>query len=339
MKNSEQRIYLHIGRHKSGTSSIQNFICNNRDLFNNYDLYYPKAGIRGIAHHDLAGLFRHSLVKSEIDKKNAIESALIEQLHEEIDQQEKDVLISSEDFQNSNPELIKAAFEGYEVIVLIYIRNQIDYVASAYAQKVWATNYCCSMEEYFNSSFNGDYLTFLKKWNLAFNGNVRVRKFSRESLHKKDIVADLFYCMLEKKDEKLLARLLEREHTDSSPSLTSELLSFKLLLNSSDVECDKVTRRRLCGVLNVLSLEKETPPVRVTSKIAQSCRENFEDLNRKLSVEYFDGQELFNLNRPVSEPYDISKDRFESLIRRVAKCDNSLLDLMSRYRERCHAFF
>ena len=50
-----KRVILHIGRHKSGTSSIQHCLNRNVDLLSAAGILYPKHGRGGrVAHHDIA---------------------------------------------------------------------------------------------------------------------------------------------------------------------------------------------------------------------------------------------------------------------------------------------
>ena len=48
------KVVLHIGRHKTGTTSIQKFLHANSDELKSYGLYYPKNTYPNkFAHHDL----------------------------------------------------------------------------------------------------------------------------------------------------------------------------------------------------------------------------------------------------------------------------------------------
>ncbi len=47
-------IYIHIGLSKTGSSSAQQFCCNNRSHLVNYGLVYPKSGVHDSAHYGVS---------------------------------------------------------------------------------------------------------------------------------------------------------------------------------------------------------------------------------------------------------------------------------------------
>ena len=49
-----KKLTLHIGRHKSGTSTIQSVLAGNETLLQEHGYRYPRSGRRGIAHHRLS---------------------------------------------------------------------------------------------------------------------------------------------------------------------------------------------------------------------------------------------------------------------------------------------
>jgi len=293
--SASKTVYLHIGRHKTGTSTIQNFLSRNTDLLIEHNFYYPATGRRGSAHQQIAIEACYRFNRTAEDRDKTVESPLVKSFLDEIKNQPQNILLSSEAFQNSHPGVVQTVFRNYDMRILVYIRNQIDYLASAYAQKVWATRYCESMDHYYERIFNLDYIGFLDSWSAVSGGNVTVQKFSRNSLYQQDVVADFFERMLGIKDEALQKRIKERDVIDANPSLTNTLLAYKLLFNESNVVCDEAMERMFMYALAELSLNSKKDPVLVSSKIKELCIKDCASINKSVSDKYFDGGELFSL--------------------------------------------
>lgn len=330
---TQKTIYLHIGRHKTGTSSIQHFISNHPEVLNELKLHYPETGRKGIAHHKLADLFSYQSNKTPEARLATEQSATTKALLNEIESQPNDVLISSEGFQNSDPYLIKKALQGYKLRVLVYIRNQIDYLASSYAQRVWATRYSGSMDDYYNRVFSVDYLHFLNNWDDASGGEIHARKFSRDTLCENDIVTDFFVEMLGANTQSLKQQIQNREIADANPSLTSDLLAYKLKFNASDIECTDLDERLIRQALASLSLKKQSSPVRVTEALKSNCRQKCADINKNVSEKYFDGKELFDMDRPAGTKSELTKVMLANISDQLIAAEPRIKETILRFNE------
>jgi hypothetical protein len=127
------RLILHIGRHKSGTSSIQHWLKSNCEALLDYGVIYPLAGRKGIAHHELAstlnpkignGLGTHDIATSIRQELNG----------------EDTILISSEAFQNIGDLRHVRNFIDLigpdEVEIICFFREHIDYCMSGFRQMI-----------------------------------------------------------------------------------------------------------------------------------------------------------------------------------------------------------
>lgn len=180
-------IVIHIGRHKSGTSALQDMLFSSKELLEKEGWYYPATGMKNIAHHGLAHYF--------IEKQKGLlpaDPGILRKLEEEISDKEN-VIISSEAFQNiTKPEKIKLSFEKHSVKIIVYIREQVEYLLSAYAQAIHARKVTDSID-LFEKTFHADYEVFLKKWeNIFGKENIIVRVYNRGSLIDGDIIHDFF---------------------------------------------------------------------------------------------------------------------------------------------------
>jgi hypothetical protein len=131
-----RKCYLHVGRHKTGTSAIQAILYRQRERLNERGYLYPQSG-------SLTEFFGHHNIAWEILKYSAFDPAAggIEDLTREIAASPHHVVISSEDFSTA----IRSFGEfrsfvrrlkdcGLAVEIICYFRNPHDYLRSAYLE-------------------------------------------------------------------------------------------------------------------------------------------------------------------------------------------------------------
>ena len=125
---SKRTMYIHIGPHKTGTSSIQSFLSLNKSLLEKQNYLYPKSGLIFDGHHHLA--------------KDVLEDADtpplfggLDDLQKEILGSNQDVIISSEDFDEIRTthqlNKIKDKFEDdFDFKIIMFFRNQFELLLS-----------------------------------------------------------------------------------------------------------------------------------------------------------------------------------------------------------------
>jgi hypothetical protein len=240
-------ILLHIGRHKSGTSSIQRFLFNNAGKLNSLGFHYSLKNIEsGFAHHEFA-----KKLQKQFHKEFTIEQSLYElknslRIFKDNFGNNNIEIVSSEAFQNCEPLLIKECFKEFNVHVCFYLRNEIDYLLSSYLQKVHATNYSESLEHY-SENFKVNYKSFVDNWKSVFS-NVEFRVFDRKMLVEGDVVSDFISNFLKLNNFSELALIKE----DVNPSLTYRYYALKLYLNKY-WHIDEVKHKKLYKKLGELS--------------------------------------------------------------------------------------
>lgn len=216
-----KQLIIHIGRHKSGTSTLQKTLFLNRELLEEQGFYYPRTGIKGYGHHNISEpLSRKNISKNSktlIDLKNSL-------LLELADIDASNVIISSEAFQNCAPSDVAVFFEDFDVKIVVYVRNKLDYLVSSYCQKVHATNYAKPVEEFALTFKNLFYKDFIESWQKSF-ANISVNIFDRNTLTDGDIVKDFI-----SKNLNFSINYKEIEN-ENNPSLQFSLTLLKLELN------------------------------------------------------------------------------------------------------------
>ena len=129
-----RKCFLHIGTHKTGTSSIQSALYNSRAELARQGFLYPLTGIP-------PGIFGHHNISWAVtaDPRYQRQNGTVDELLDEIGSSDQDVILSSEDFTcalrclanlRSFIECLKQG--GLRIIIVLYLRNQVDYFHSAY---------------------------------------------------------------------------------------------------------------------------------------------------------------------------------------------------------------
>jgi hypothetical protein len=282
-------LLLHIGRHKSGSTAIQRFLKKNEIFLTDNGFYYPTTGVRGSAHHLISEPMQRGKM-ARLGSKSATSIPILQGLHSEITSVPgKSIVISSEAFQNCNPSFVREVFCRYDTRVIVYIRNQLEYLASAYAQKVHATDYTSSLDTYFKDIYSVDYRAFLKAWEKQYPQQLTVRKFSRSTLEQGDVVTDFAVHGLGLPDE---GSAPPNSSEEANPSLNAKILQLKLYLNREGYYHNE-SKRLLYHLLPELNGEFESDKVRASQAIRKKLVARCVKSDSAVATRYFGEDQLF----------------------------------------------
>ena len=124
-------LFLHIGLHKTGTSSLQNFLNRNADLLREQGCLWPQAGRVGGAHHNIG----YQLMGK---KRFSEDAGGLPELAAELSGAEM-AIVSSEELEFLELAHVRTLREGlgvHPVRVIVYLRHHDQLIASTYAQQV-----------------------------------------------------------------------------------------------------------------------------------------------------------------------------------------------------------
>lgn len=191
--NPENRtLFLHIGWHKTGTTSIQSFLRSNREtLEQNAGFYYPRTGQRGDAHHVLAkSIIGHSPADP------APWQTLANELTETSDW--KTAVISSENLHRASDtelELISNTLAGdWRLRAICYLRRPDECLESLFAEIIKSGQFDGSWAD-FDAGANHPrlYLDVIRRWrNQLGEDAVVVRPFDQSAWKGGDLYIDFF---------------------------------------------------------------------------------------------------------------------------------------------------
>ncbi|MEZ4629197.1 MAG: hypothetical protein R2880_00445 [Deinococcales bacterium] len=306
----------------------------NRNKLIDKGFYYPLSGLRGCAHHNLAlALNPKGSIRKQL-KLEADDDVLIQRFIDEISQRDERILVSSEGFQNINFNRNLAAklskvFPKEQTLIIIYIREQLDYLLSSYTQAVHARNVTLSLEEFEEEHFSADYYQFLQDWSAAFGvENISVHIYDRQKLKNQNIIDDFLDVLT--LDQVNFNTSLQ----NANPSIGGNLLNFKRLLNQMDF--NPKNSRKLYHVLEKLAEEHEKyrHKPQVSQELETRVRQKYRLSNQQTFKTYFKSQEdLFNyksctyqanpdlntdLNQDIEEIIDFIGQKDISLVQTLA---------------------
>jgi hypothetical protein len=165
-----KQVFLHIGLHKTGSTSIQYFLSHNRKRLAELGYLYPS---KRINHCNLASALKKYSENNyypEWEKTiKEIESSNLEK-----------IIISSEVFvESKTDEIIKRLAEklkNYQTKIIVYIRRQDRILESSFTQKVKSGVAYNSLEHYLQKRSSVNYWEKIDAWSRVFGvDNIIVR--------------------------------------------------------------------------------------------------------------------------------------------------------------------
>lgn len=179
-----KKIFLHIGLRKTGSTTIQAFLHENKDNLLKSGYLYPKVGrLKPTnAHHYLVRLTQDAIKLNPNDET-------WQDLHQEIENSNLDkIIISSEAFGIANKKqigILKTELQSYDVKIIVYLRRQDLRLESLYNQII--KNGKCLKDEvediltfFENKKRLFDYYQLLDPWKKAFGAsNLIVRPLEK----------------------------------------------------------------------------------------------------------------------------------------------------------------
>ena len=188
-------LYLHIGFHKAGSTTLQTFVRDNTEALAAAGVVYPEIG-RGrdaIAHHALG---------RGLKRRREPPSADTERLWREVAElagRESNVLISSEGLEPSDPAPLAQWLQGVPVKVIAYVRELPGRLVSIYGQSTKRGQNTLDFDDFLTRelTLERSYTApKLKVWAELFGAqNIRIRSTDPSCLEGGDIITDFLVAL------------------------------------------------------------------------------------------------------------------------------------------------
>lgn len=185
-------LYVHIGLHKTGTSTIQRFFRLNSPLTERHGLVFPDLGFDSRTHGGVIAALR------DIEKGDSAGEAVFEAIDRLADADGRSFLLSTENFELMAPRRIEMFAERirrrHDVRIFAYVRDLTRLMPSVYAQRTKKGRNLRDIDTFFALTEDWKRFRFselIGQWGAVFGWDkVRVRALEREALVGGDLVSD-----------------------------------------------------------------------------------------------------------------------------------------------------
>lgn len=185
-------LYVHIGLHKTGSSTIQRFFRLNTALTERHGLVFPDLGFDSRTHGGVIAALR------DIEKGDAAGETVFEAIDRLADVDGRSFLLSTENFELMAPRRIALFAERirrrHDVRIIAYVHDLTRLMPSVYAQRTKKGRNLRDIDTFF--AMTADWKRFrvseiIGRWGEVFGWDkVRVRALDREALVGGDLVSD-----------------------------------------------------------------------------------------------------------------------------------------------------
>ena len=307
-------LYLHIGTEKTGTTSIQRFLANNREALARNGILYPRTP--GPANHLALATYANKRRGGELWRKMEIATRADYQdfraklkcdLAAEFESCPVPKTIMSNEHCSSRLKSVEeiedlrqflAAFFD-DIHILVYLRRQDDFVVSTYSTGI-KTGHTepLTMPNDAQIARRYDYWELLSRWAQVFGKDkIICRKFEKGSLIDNDVVKDALHVL------KVEERAEYERLPDANFSLDAACLEFLRVMNGH-VDPEWKSGRTIAR-LQTLS---DGPLIDLPSDDRRALMERVRDSNARVAQEYFGG-ELTDSDDPLFRPRSDNRPR------------------------------
>ena len=286
------RAFIHIGLHKTGTKSIQFALAQRRSRLARGNWLYPREGTTSnrSGHHGLAWYLqgashRHpGLLKFDLAAFQAeIASAGT-----------RDIIVSSEELSKLSRnkfsiETVLGLFPAHEVFVVVYVREQAEFLNSLYTEVLKDMTYPSSIGNFVARRLQADqdnYLALLQLWHQRLGRRLLVRPYDRTEMYGGDTVRDFAHLM--SIDDIVRPLPAERKNLQHNTWQVAVLIGLSRLLKKRDERWDhhsdrhRYLRRAVDDILQDPELRAGEPYWGLGPGVVRRVREHYESSNTAL---------------------------------------------------------
>lgn len=254
----KKRLYLHIGTHKTGSTTIQHWLRENSEKLKSEDYYYPMEGAYFYPPEASPSLLAHAVLgnKPAYLGQTVIDyDSCVADIKRDIEASTcSNIIISSEHFSNAfTYDAVKKVHDLFvdlfdSITVIIYLRRQDARIESSWAQAVKSSLSNLSFDDFYDQNLlnpKWDYFNLLKPW-IDFFGEaaIKVRPFEKSQFLNGNLLHD-FLSLID-----LNIRPLVQDRRNISPS--AEFLEvIRCFSCSNDLYKTKVHFNKLIYTLRV----------------------------------------------------------------------------------------
>jgi hypothetical protein len=290
-------LVIHIGDHKTGTTTIQNALAAGCVEIKDATLFYPAV----LNHNYLMGHIRAFEKGTEPPEPRKNQFSLPD-LAEHIRQSDADyVVISAEVFENLDPELLHRVVDTYfcecadRIRVVAYVRPHAQRILSSYAEQVKIGWFRGGMRDFYQQNLTSGRFHFaprFKKLKALFGADFILRPMIREELQNGSVLEDFAHVAFDGRSYKV------EEFEAENQSVTVRELALLYFLQGLFQDRDPWLRHTI-GWEMVRRLERSrTPADKRVRKLVMSrdlacdVQDTYREDAVHMDAEFFDGRPL-----------------------------------------------
>lgn len=191
MNYQKQLIFIHIGVHKTGTTSLQYFLSLNRGLLSGNGILYPETGIPD--KHNLYG--QHQLAWALMGNKRYPNDNIWIRLQEECKRERPaKIVISSEGFDNLEQpgiEKLKEQLPSDDIKIILYLRSYLGLLKSMYFESLKKNLFSGSFKDYFILKCSRiNYNSLVERWSAIFGEENIILRLYDEIISNTGLIKD-----------------------------------------------------------------------------------------------------------------------------------------------------
>lgn len=263
---AKKTVYFHIGTHKTGTTALQSFFVDNRDILNNkgfrYEFYNEQELNQGYL---------------------AFNPQKWDDVHLDSSQ---NYIISGEDFYShilDSFDKINNKLLDFNVHFIVYFKRQDLMLQSVYNQLVKMHGFTKNISEDIN--YNFDYYQFLQNLKEKFpKANLTIRVYEKGEFKDGNIFSDFLSILgLDLTNEYKIEKKV------INPSLTTEKMEFTRYINMLDLPIDfrtQVSRLIIHSALNSNEVSLFRKQDLISPQEAKKLLEEYKNGNEKIAREF-----------------------------------------------------
>jgi hypothetical protein len=201
---TKKHLYLHIGTNKTGSSSIQHWLKENRSLLEADSYYYPMEGAYFYSPEESSSFLAHSVLERRpkyIGNTVINRDACVSDIRRDIQKSScKRIIVSSEHFSYAlKVEEVKKIFDVFydlfeTMTVIVYLRRQDHRLESSWSQNVKVGDISLSFDEFLNEHLSApkwNYFELMAPWVEIFGkDNVIIKPFEKGQFVKDELIQD-----------------------------------------------------------------------------------------------------------------------------------------------------
>ncbi|MBE7213947.1 hypothetical protein MK852_17120 [Shewanella benthica] len=324
-------LVLHPGHSKCGSTTIQDFIFENREIFRKRGVFLPDLNFNfphsSDYQFDLTHTPRDYLAKIQAGKVplSDLEHKLDDMIERASEQGCRRVIISAENLINAISGKITSEIHSLfnrkfnKVRVVYYIRRQDSLLISAWQQ--WGHKTGISLDDYIKKMSRtkfGDFLFITRNLKKLYSGQtIKVCPLSRKAMIGGNLLAD--FCSRAQINTNGLELNLEASNSGLSSALCTTLSSISDIY--SDVHDQKIKSIITELTPNSILLRDKKYSTELSQEVKELLFNKFQESNKILAKNHFpkiDFDETLSLSSLIDKP----TNEIDSLRERITKLED-----------------